>query len=183
MANSLSPNIRKVLTLSFILYSLLFGIYFTHNHIAITLTPSLTNTLFYLSDAAGKEIRKGNYVVFSLSDPITHRLRFSKVTKKVACVAGDLLRVDGRDFYCNDEHLCQAKETSLTGEKLSHFQFNGVIPAGSLFVVGEYKDSYDSRYFGFIKEGSVEKIAYPLFEYIAVSLFILAVAGLIVLHG
>ncbi len=137
--------------------------WFVHRRITVTLTPSLGHSLFYLEDKSGDDIRTGDYVMFRLDDEITRGLRFDSVTKEVVCAGGERLSVVARDYYCNGSYLGRAKETSLKGEKVMNFTFNGIIPAGALFVMGRSKDSYDSRYFGFVRVKDVEKIAYPLF--------------------
>jgi len=43
------------------------------------------------------------------------------------------------------------------------FSFSGKVPDGALFVVGDSPDSYDSRYFGFLRKEDVIKIAHPVF--------------------
>lgn len=84
--------------------------------------------------------------------------------KLVGCNEGDLLTVDAeKKFYCNGEYLVRAKDFSLKGEPLQHFAFNGKIPKRAMFVIGEHKDSYDSRYFGFVDKSRILARAYPIF--------------------
>jgi conjugal transfer pilin signal peptidase TrbI len=82
--------------------------------------------------------------------------------KLLACSPGDRLENRGRDFYCNGKYIGTAKTHSLKGEPLSHFQFNGAIPPGHYFAVGETRDSFDSKYWGFVKAdwilGTVKRI-------------------------
>jgi len=40
--------------------------------------------------------------------------------------------------------------------------FNGKVPEGTLFVSGQHRDSFDSRYWGFLDRKKVEAIAHPL---------------------
>ena len=134
-----------------------------HQRIAVTVTPSLRYKVFYLKDCSGKEIRKGEYVLFNLDHPVTRDLSFKKTIKQVVCASGDQLSVNDRDYYCNGIFIGRAKDVSLRNEKVTNFVYSGEVPARSLFVMGHNKDSYDSRYFGFISSGDVEKMAYPLF--------------------
>jgi signal peptidase I/conjugal transfer pilin signal peptidase TrbI len=84
--------------------------------------------------------------------------------KVVGCDEGDLLTVDcQKRFYCKGEYLVQAKEFSLKGEPLRHFVFNGPVPNGFMFVMGQHKDSYDSRYFGLVEKNRIRAKAYPIF--------------------
>lgn len=84
--------------------------------------------------------------------------------KIIGCDEGEVLTVDANKyFYCNGEYLVKAKDLSLKGEMLQHFIFNGKIPEGFMFVMGQHKDSYDSRYFGLLEKTRVIAKAYPLF--------------------
>lgn len=138
------------------------GVLFIHYKIAVPLTPSLKYTIFYLREIKGDEIMPGNYVRFTLNHPTISSLKFKKTIKKAVCVGGQELTVVHKDYYCNGVYLGTAKEYSLKGEMVDNFKYNGIIPAGSLFVMGHSKNSFDSRYFGFIRMTDVEKVAIPL---------------------
>jgi signal peptidase I/conjugal transfer pilin signal peptidase TrbI len=86
------------------------------------------------------------------------------VMKILGCNEGDVLTVDtDKMYYCNGEYLVRAKDFSLKGEPLQHFVFNGTIPKGVMFVMGQHKDSFDSRYFGFVEKNRIMAKAYPIF--------------------
>ena len=134
--------------------------------IMVTTTPSLAHRVFYISHVPyGKppSITTGDYVMVKASSPFIHNGEPFEMTKRVACVAVDKLRVIGRMFFCGYLFLGRAKERSLKGEPLPQFKFNGTIPDGKLFLMGDHKDSFDSRYLGFIKVKDVDAIAYPIF--------------------
>jgi type IV secretory pathway protease TraF len=82
--------------------------------------------------------------------------------KLLACSPGDHLENRGRDFYCNGDFIGTAKTHSLKGEPLAHFEYNGAIPPGHYFAVGETKHSFDSKYWGFVRAdwvlGTVNRI-------------------------
>ncbi len=137
--------------------------WFVPRHIAVTVTPSLRCRVFYLESGTVRELRRGNYVMFALDHPVTREFKIRKAIKEVVCVGGDRLFVSGKDYYCNGDRLGRAKGMSLRGARVDNFKYNGVVPAGSLFVMGHSKDSFDSRYFGFIRVGDVENIAHPIF--------------------
>ena len=128
----------------------------------MTITPSLSHTVFYLESVAQGRIQRGDHVLFPLTHPVTQELGFTRTIKEVACVGGQSLVVSGRDYYCDGTFLGMAKAYSLKGAKVGNFAFRGIIPKGFLFVMGHHKDSFDSRYFGLIREQDVEKIARPL---------------------
>lgn len=129
----------------------------------VTLSPSLRYRVFFLDKAPDKTIRRGEYLLLELSSKYIMDGKPFKATKQAACVEGDTLRVVGREYYCNDEYLGRAKDYSLKGEKLENFVYNGVIPEGRIFLFGQHRDSFDSRYFGFVMKEKIEAIAYPVF--------------------
>lgn len=134
------------------------------SRISVTITPSLQHRVFLVADLTDpREIRKDVYVLFILRSPKIFGGKPTPAIKFVGCAGGEHLEQKERDYYCNGIYLGRAKDFSLAGEKLNRFQYDGRVPDDSIFVLGQHKDSYDSRYFGFIKKKDVKKIAYPLF--------------------
>ncbi len=138
------------------------------SHVSVTLTPSLSHRIYFLAlNPSSESIGKGDYVLFRMDKEtimqFTDEPHTDKVMKIVGCAGGSVLKVEGRDYFCDGVFLCRAKEVTLAGRPISHFVFNGEISQGSLFVIGEHKDSFDSRYFGLIDAKSVAAKAYPLF--------------------
>lgn len=133
--------------------------------ISVTLTPSLKHRVYWLIRNPDKVVR-GDYVLFRHKE-LSARMGMKKsedVMKILGCNEGDLLTVDAeKKFYCNGEYLVRAKDVSLKGEPLQHFVFNGTIPKGVMFVMGQHKDSFDSRYFGFVDKSRILAKAYPIF--------------------
>jgi signal peptidase I/conjugal transfer pilin signal peptidase TrbI len=133
--------------------------------ISVTLTPSLKHRIYWLNRNSDKVVR-GDYVLFRHKE-LSARMGLKKtedVMKILGCNEGDLLTVDAeKKFYCNGEYLVRAKVISLKGEPLQHFVFNGTIPNGFMFVMGQHKDSYDSRYFGFVDKSRILAKAFPIF--------------------
>jgi type IV secretory pathway protease TraF len=149
--------------------------------LSITVSDSLRYSLFFLTSLDNDtEIRKGDYVLFTLSDrPLVQKVlveswknepeaaRFLQnrqlyFIKEVVCTQGDWFRNDGLDFYCNSDHPGRAKPLSLNNSPLHHFAFNGTVPKGCLAVFGHSYDSFDSRYFGFITRKEVRSTAWPV---------------------
>ena len=145
------------------------------NYFAVTTTPSLNKRIFFIikSKQIGK-LKTGDYVMFSLlkskpeSDLPPKLVRMIKddgedsEIKKIGCAAGEELKNIGNEFYCKNKLIAKAKEYSLGGERLKKFEFSGKIPKGNMFLVGDHVDSYDSRYFGFIKAEDIIATVYPL---------------------
>lgn len=133
--------------------------WFIESHILFTLTPSLSHRVYIMGMA--KEVGKNDYVVFSLKGDRLAKDN-DKLLKRVSCSEGDVLKTIGKEYFCNGVSLGTAKDFSLKGERLKNFVYEGVIGRGLIFVTGDHKDSYDSRYFGFIYKDHVIAKAYPL---------------------
>ena len=145
------------------------------NYFAVTTTPSLNKRIFFIIKSKQIEkLKTGDYVMFSLlkskpeSDLPPKLVRMIKddgedsQIKKIGCAAGEELKNIGNEFYCKNKLIAKAKEYSLGGERLKKFEFSGKIPEGNMFLVGDHVDSYDSRYFGFIKAKDIIAAVYPL---------------------
>ena len=133
--------------------------------ISVTLTPSLKHRVYWLVRNP-ERVGRGDYVLFRSRDLIARMgvTKTEEMLKLVGCDEGDLLTVTGeKKFFCNGEYLVRAKDLSLKAVPLRHFVFNGTIPTGYMFVMGQHRDSYDSRYFGLVEKSRIRAKAYPLF--------------------
>ncbi|HAM52308.1 MAG TPA: hypothetical protein DCP92_17035 [Nitrospiraceae bacterium] len=116
-------------------------------------------------DQRNKEPVKGQYFAFNFL-AVKDEPRYGQpFVKKLGCAEGEQLESagpEGRDFYCNGQYLGTAKHFSKTGKPLKTFQYKGVVPKGYLFAIGETRDSYDSKFWGFVNKqwiiGTVAKI-------------------------
>jgi len=132
--------------------------------ITVTITPSLKNRIYLLDRAPSfNQMENGAFVLFELNSKYLEGAKTNKVLKQVACSEGDTLSVREKYYYCNETYLGQAKDYSLKGETLQNFKFEGQIPKDSLFVFSNHIDSFDSRYFGFVRKENVIAIAHPIF--------------------
>ncbi len=133
--------------------------------IGIILTPSLSHRFFWVSRNPHR-VGRGDYVYFEDAELARKvgKPEQPNIFKIIRCDEGDVLTVDaGKHFFCNGVFLGVAKDYSLKGEKMQYFAFNGKIPRGYMFVMGEHRDSYDSRYFGLKEKSLVRAILYPIF--------------------
>ncbi len=140
--------------------------------ICITLTPSLNKRVFWMSHNV-ENIQRNDYVLFTLDTghlspdvSIPDDVRKGdevQVMKRVACVTGDLLKVDGQDYFYNDSFIGRSKLLSIKGKRLTPFTYNGIVPEGLVFLIGDHPDSYDSRYYGFIDRMTFQAHAWPIF--------------------
>jgi signal peptidase I len=105
-------------------------------------------------------------VLFSITKrplPVGFGRKETTAIKRIACGEGRLLTVEGLYFYCGGRFLGAAKTTTSTGAAITPFTYNGLVPNGSYFVMGDNKNSYDSRYWGFLKKEAIIARAYPIF--------------------
>ncbi len=149
---------------AFVICTALLGAWLA-SHVNVTLTPSNSSRVFWeLQKPASGDTLKGQYVLFDepknpyITDPKT-----LNTTKRVMCEGGDILAVKDNWFYCNGQFLGVGKHYTLKGEPVKLFIYNGTIPKDHLFVMGTHRDSFDSRYFGFINTADIKAIEYPLF--------------------
>ncbi|CCA92495.1 S26 family signal peptidase [Novosphingobium sp. PP1Y] len=103
-------------------------------------------------------IRKGDFVMFTLSHPLAGPEPVS-VTKEALCLPGERItmverpsmRPGTRDgwYYCNGKLLGISKPVGRNGQALTHWHPTiGVIPAGMVYVGSPHPDGFDSRYYG-----------------------------------
>ena len=159
---------REKMSKGFIVISALFTGFVIPSKFSVTTTPSLVHRVYFIRGKPdGKESLKGKYVLFHLpAQYIPARYADKKhlpVIKRVECEGGDTLKVRERSFFCNGIYLGEAKLYSLTGESLEHFISEGTIPEGEVFVMGDHKDSLDSRYFGFLETNDIRAVVLPVF--------------------
>jgi hypothetical protein len=125
--------------------------------LTVTVTDSVKHRVFWSYPYDPQKIVQGQYVRANTHldlpqvscDPCS-------IVKKVGCRAGDLLSSRGGQFFCNAVPICKA----LPGNE--PFEFNGSVPEGKVFLIGDSPNSYDSRYFGFVDEGAIDAILRPL---------------------
>ena len=152
-------NFLKVFSLGVLV--LLFGAE-ASGRIAVNFSPSVRPRLFFLVRHPSS-VKKGDYVIFR-PENIDPYINGKTLVKKVTCDEGDTLTEKGKDYFCDGAvYLGRAKDFSLKGERLQNFVYNGVIPEGFCFVEGSNINSYDSRYWGFLRKSDIEARAYPVF--------------------
>ena len=72
------------------------------------------------------------------------------LVKRVGCLPGQHLRVTVMEADCDGKFLGWVREFSLAGKRLAPALFDGIIPPGMVFLVGDHPASYDGRYFGLV---------------------------------
>jgi len=158
----LIPDPKRIAVSLAAISALVFGLLLPER-IVVAVSPSLDHRVFVVARGfTPDEIRKGDYVVFTVRSRYIKSGKPSRLLKKVSCVSGEKLETRARQYYCDGEYLGTAKWYSLNGEPVDSFVYSGTVPEGKLFVTGRHVDSFDSRYLGFIERRNVEGIAHPL---------------------
>ncbi|WP_051654325.1 signal peptidase I [Persephonella sp. KM09-Lau-8] len=127
------------------------------------------NFSFGILDKTAVEYKKGDYIAFEYHSGGTRlpvkAIEGKTLVKRIACMPGDYLKVDlqSRVAFCNGQPVAKAKKRFLNGSKAPIFAFQGKIPENKYFVVGDHKDSYDSRYWGFVDYKELQGKVIPVF--------------------
>jgi type IV secretory pathway protease TraF len=126
--------------------------------LTLVMTPSIE--AWALREAPGP-IARGDYVLFMLR----HRVigdKPARITKHALCLPGDHLtmteapspdRAEALEarYFCNGRFLGRTLPVAYNGMRLEHMRWNGVIPAGLVYVGSAHPRGFDSRYFGLLR--------------------------------
>lgn len=134
---------------------LAFTVALVEDNMAASMTASVKYRLFWIEKGPGE---KGDYVTFEKAHPLLKDGKPKKLTKRIACVAGDTMSFDGKRHHCGAVTLGAVLDRTHEGKKLEPFVFNGVVPEGKVFVTGDHERSFDSRYFGFVTQNETTKL-------------------------
>jgi conjugal transfer pilin signal peptidase TrbI len=105
---------------------------------------------------------KGEYVNVALYHESIDRDQAVRLTKRVACVAGEVLKAGRGAHWCNGEFLGVVLQRDTRGVPLPQFTWNGPVPPDKVFLSGDHIRSFDSRYFGFVNAAALERLR-PIF--------------------
>ena len=116
------------------------------SHITLSPYESVKPSLLWKISRAPET---GDYVTFKHSHPLITQKAEAWI-KVLACKEGQLLqRIDDR-FYCDGQFFAKARFKSKANRDLPQFYFEGIIPNNKAFVLGDGRNSFDSRHFGFV---------------------------------
>jgi conjugative transfer signal peptidase TraF len=124
-------------------------------------SPSVPTGLYVRSDAP---LREGAFVTVRAADVARDYAALRHFTdtgdrfiKRVAARAGARVCGDGDSVSVGAETLMRATHDSA-GRALPTWEGCHVLHAGEMFLMGETPDSFDSRYFGIVREDAIEGV-------------------------
>lgn len=154
MRPSISP--RVFWTRASIVLVALTAVHFVLQNIARVNTRSVPYHFVWIE---GGRPGKGDFAIVSVRHPvIAPDGSQARITKQLVCVEGEYLSFDGEAWYCNGARLGERLRTTLSGEPLDPFVFDGLIPPGQGFVMGTSPYSFDSRYLGLVSTEHMVKV-------------------------
>jgi hypothetical protein len=133
--------------------TLLMIMYFSPVHWAVAMHHSIKyNLVWWIADADAWRDAEYVMVRWRGDDPQNQGITDGMdLVKRVGCKPGGMLSTRNAVVYCDEIFLGIALRGVVSREQtVTQFIFNGVVPGGKLFLVGDSADSYDSRYFGFV---------------------------------
>ena len=141
------------------LFVLVFSAFFTINR-----TASLPTGIYFLYSYS--ELKKGDIVVFlpveAAKDYLPKNTKY--MMKEIQGMEGDEIKIVNNVLYINDENFGKVFETDITGKKLPRTDIKE-IPKGEVFLVTRAEGSFDSRYWGTLKEDKIHKKAKLIIQF------------------
>jgi len=78
--------------------------------------------------------------------------------KQIVCLPGQHLRVTVTRADCDGNHVGHIRNKTIDGKTITPALFDGLIPPGQVFLMGEHYYSYDSRYFGLVPQEWIQGV-------------------------
>jgi len=132
------------------------GCYLISQHYVIQISSSMPRGL-YKKIPISKPIERGQLVLIHLPEEIKQLMLSRKwipkyltyhLMKPVAAIQGDHVRVNLDGVYINGEYQGAVKRLDRQGIALPQLKWNAIIEKDMFFVLGNFANSFDSRYFG-----------------------------------
>ena len=123
-------------------------------YIGINLSESIDKTIFLYKEDPSYVPKKNDIAVFKVKndDQFYPNKRFVKI---IIATPDDKITQIGNHYVVNNIQIT-AKKYAKNGQKLDNFKIlNNIIPKNNYFVITDHKDSYDSRYFGYVNQDQI----------------------------
>lgn len=126
-------------------------------YIGYNLSSSINKIIFIYKKDNSYKPKRGDLIIFKVkeNDPFFANKKF---TKYVIALPNDNIKFQENNYKINDIVTFTAKEFGKKGQKLTNFQLpnkNNIIPKDNYFTASFHRDSYDSRYFGYVHQNQI----------------------------
>ncbi len=141
-------------------------LYLLRGTMAINMSESLPKGIYYQSEML--DLDRGDLVLFrhatadSLGKSRGYIRNGAQLGKRIAAIPGDRISVGERVIVNGVRISGPAQPYDSMGRPMEWFCYSGVVPQGSLFVLGVTPDSFDSRYYGFVRKTDITHTLQPL---------------------
>lgn len=71
-----------------------------------------------------------------------------RLIKRVVCEPGHYLRLTAHEASCDERLLGTVRDRNLKGQPLKPALYDGIVPQGRYFVMGDHPAGYDGRSMG-----------------------------------
>jgi len=141
-------------------------------HYIIQVTDSLPKGIYSIK--MDEKIAKGSLVVFEFPDGVSDLIKDRgwvpkhlsyKLMKPVVAVSGDRVKVSEKAVFVNGIYSGRVITRDRQGLPLPTFLGEFMLAVDEVFTSGLDSNSFDSRYFGPVKIGSVVGVAKPVFTF------------------
>lgn len=125
--------------------------------IALNITKSLPDYFYIIDNQTIIDDLKTNQIISFKFDVENDRYyeKESNFIKIIKCKEGDFLQNENGVFKCNNKIIGVALPSDSQGMAIESFDFNNKIPKDNYFVMGTAMNSYDSRYWGFVRKEKI----------------------------
>lgn len=122
---------------------------------------------FFIIDKQVDEVKRGELAMFNFVKEAVVLAPGDRLIKIVAGIPGDTISFNESELFVNGKRFPKAKsmQTNLKmlGHSITDYQTKYILKNNEYFMVGETKDSFDSRYWGPITKSQIEGEAYAIY--------------------
>lgn len=133
------------------------GLLATHTRIGVDVQKRQCVPYKLLLEQYGNpgKLARGDLVTFVTKKRMGHGFDGQIITKFVGALPGDHVLIKDDVLYINGSRYGVLDLVTKLHKQHGAYDLNEVVPAGSLFVVGNQPRTYDSRYWGLLPSSDV----------------------------
>lgn len=153
------------------LFFIFLGVNNAQPKVIFNFTPSIPLGVYLVTD--NQSFAKGDVLVFAPPESVETIVQNRKwlvkkrgyLLKPIVAVSGDFVCIENNHFYVNNSDFGEVKSHDKEGRDLPDYHFCGTVSTGTFFVGVQKSDSFDSRYFGPIKDTQIIGVAKSFFSF------------------